>query len=56
MPIDSILVAIGVTCMFLVFAVILAWADRTTTAWTQSRQQDADRPGTSAASSRKKAA
>ena len=41
MPVDSLLVAIAVTCVFLLFAVILAWTDRTTTAWTRGRQQDA---------------
>jgi len=43
MPIDSVLVAIAVTSVFLLFAVILAWADRSTTAWTRSRQQGANR-------------
>jgi len=55
MPIDSILVAIAVTCMFLLFAVILAWADRSTTAWTRSRQQDANRPATPASFPKKAA-
>jgi hypothetical protein len=37
MPTDSILVAIGVCLMFLVFATALAWADHTTSRWVGDR-------------------
>lgn len=33
MPTDSLMVAIGVCVMFLVFAAALAWADHTTSRW-----------------------
>jgi len=41
MPTDSIFVALGVSLMFLVFAFVLAWADRSTTQWL--RERDAER-------------
>ena len=37
MPTDSLLVAIGVCAMFLLFAFVLAWADHTTTRWLSDR-------------------
>jgi hypothetical protein len=37
MPTDSILVAIGVCAMFLLFAFVLAWADHTTSRWISNR-------------------
>ena len=37
MPIDSLLLAIAVCIMFLTFAVVLAWADRSTTRWLRER-------------------
>ena len=37
MPTDSLLVAIGVCVMFLVFALVLAWADHTTSRWLSDR-------------------
>jgi hypothetical protein len=40
MPADSILVAIGVCIMFLLFAFVLAWADHTTSQWLRERQAE----------------
>ena len=37
MPTDSLLVAVGVCVMFLVFAIALAWADHTTTRWLRDK-------------------
>ena len=37
MPTDSLLVAIGVCAMFLLFAFVLAWADHTTSRWLSDR-------------------
>lgn len=37
MPTDSLLVAIGVCVMFLVLALVLAWADYTTSRWLSER-------------------
>ena len=37
MPADSIVVAIGVCLMFLVFATVLAWADHATSQWLRDR-------------------
>ena len=42
MPTDSILVAIGICTVFLVFATALAWADRTTTQWLRDRAAAAE--------------
>jgi hypothetical protein len=33
MPTDSILFSIGVCTMFLLFAIVLAWVDHTTSQW-----------------------
>ena len=37
MPVDSLLVSIGVCAMFLIFAFAVAWADHTTSQWLRSR-------------------
>jgi hypothetical protein len=38
MPVDSLLVSIGVCAMFLIFAFAVAWADHMTTSqWLRSR-------------------
>jgi len=37
MPTDSLMVAIGVCVMFLVFATALAWADHATSQWLRSK-------------------
>ena len=37
MPADSLLVAIGVCMVFLVFAFVVAWVDHTTTRWLSTR-------------------
>jgi hypothetical protein len=46
MPWDSLLVAVGVGVVFSLFAVVLAWADHSTTSWTRSRSQS-DQPAKS---------
>ena len=40
MPTDSLLVAIGVCIMFLLFAFVLAWADHATGQWLRERQAE----------------
>jgi hypothetical protein len=37
MPTDSLLVAIGVCVMFLVFATAVAWADHATSQWLRNK-------------------
>lgn len=37
MPTESILVAIGVCVVFLLFAFVVAWVDHTTSRWLSSR-------------------
>lgn len=37
MPTDSLLVAIGVCLVFLLFAFVIAWVDHTTSRWLSSR-------------------
>jgi hypothetical protein len=37
MPTDSILVAIGVCIIFLLFAFVVAWVDHTTTRWLSNK-------------------
>jgi antibiotic biosynthesis monooxygenase (ABM) superfamily enzyme len=37
MPTDSLLVAIGVCFIFLLFAFVIAWADHTTSRWLSAR-------------------
>lgn len=37
MPTDSLLAAIDVCAMFLLFAFVLAWADHTTSQWISNR-------------------
>ena len=37
MPTDSLLVAVGVCVVFLVFAFVVAWADHTTSQWLSDR-------------------
>jgi hypothetical protein len=39
MPLDSILVSVGVCLVFAFFAAVLAWADHSTTSWTRGRRQ-----------------
>lgn len=38
MPTDSLLVAIGVCLIFLLFAFVVAWVDHTTSRWLGSRE------------------
>jgi antibiotic biosynthesis monooxygenase (ABM) superfamily enzyme len=45
MPMDSLLVAIGVCVIFLLFAFVVAWVDHTTTRWLSDRA-DANRAAT----------
>ncbi len=37
MPTDSLLVAIGVSLIFLLFAFVVAWIDHTTSRWLSAR-------------------
>lgn len=37
MPTDSLLVAIGVSLIFLLFAFVVAWIDHTTSRWLSTR-------------------
>ena len=37
MPTDSLLIAIGVCVVFLLFAFVVAWADHTTSRWLSNR-------------------
>ncbi len=37
MPADSLLVAVGVCFVFLLFAFVVAWADHTTSRWFSTR-------------------
>jgi hypothetical protein len=37
MPTDSLLIAIGVCVVFLLFAFVVAWADHTTSRWISDR-------------------
>ena len=38
MPLDAVLVSAGVCFVFGLFAVVLAWADYSTTSWMRSRR------------------
>jgi hypothetical protein len=40
MPTDAIIVSLGVTVLILLFAGTLMWADRQTTSYLKSRQDD----------------
>ena len=39
MPLDAVLVSVGICFVFGLFAVVLAWADHSTTSWMRSRRQ-----------------
>ena len=41
MPLDVILVSIAICLMFLTFAVVLAWSDRTTSRYLRERNERA---------------
>jgi hypothetical protein len=55
MPADSLFLSIAVSGVFLIFAVVLAWADRSTTRW-QRAQASENRTSPAIEPPRKKAA
>jgi hypothetical protein len=54
MPIDSLLLAIAICLVFLLFAVVLAWIDHSTSQWL--RAQAADKHAAESEQSHRKAA
>jgi hypothetical protein len=43
MPADTLLLSLLICAVFAIFAVVLIWADLTTSRWIRSRQQDTQR-------------
>lgn len=46
MPADSLLVLIAVAFVFLLFAIVLAWIDHSTTQWLRARAAEKHAPET----------
>jgi hypothetical protein len=55
MPTDSLLFAIGVCAMFLLFAFVLAWVDHTTSRWLSDKAAAEQNPDSAEPPQRKAA-
>ena len=54
MPTDALLLSIVISCVFALFAAVLAWLDHTTTAWVRAKA--AEKASSPAAQSLQRAA